>query len=254
MLELPLELRRQIYKELFISAAKHDPCHWESYLPLLRGKDPWDCLIDELRNYPPKCYDYSILRVSRQVYQEAIPILYEETRFYARNLWPRIKGNFGWKVLPDQLSKLRHLRLEFSLVYEREGAIPKAIELSLKHCPLLDDLDLQLSFWSKSSRYSNTYIEPSEALATTLSGLNLRKGLKLTLKDLGYISGDVLRDFRMKIAPEEKWHCCGWDYAFDFGASVCQVKWVRAWSLGSTNAKLRFLEEPSEEAVRQIIQ
>ena len=224
LLGLPLELRWPIYRELFVSAAKHDPSHWESHNPQLRYKQPWDRQIDRMLKCPPQCYDYSILRVCRQMYEEAIPILYQETRFDVANRWPKIRGNTAWDFLPERFSRLKKLRTDFSLVYEREGAIAKSIELLADQCLFLEDLDLQLSFWCKDPRFFDRYIQLNGVLATTLSRLNLRKGLILTLKDYTFIGVEVLKEFRLTVAPVEKWNYCGWDYSFDLSTSHCRVK------------------------------
>ncbi len=260
LLGLPLELRRQIYRELFIATSHSASSHWDSHHPHLREER-------HLRRYfchcyvgiPPPSLDCSILFACRQVYEEALPILYEETTFYEthpyQNPWSWEHGDLSEKVPLKRLSELKHVRIEASLELDCEKGIADSIRLLLQQCPSLENLELQLLFLGWSSEYFDDYIKPDGALMELLSGLDLRNGLMLTIKDNGYVGMHVARKLRLNIAPEEMWHCNGWDYSFGGYYSVYWLQWGRAWSLGnSCGTNLRFLDEPSDEDIEQIIQ
>ncbi len=254
LLGLPLELRRQLFSELFLSVSHSDPCHWESHHPHL-GEPHLPCpkYCHCRLNVPSSSLNYSILLVCRQVYEEALQILYEDTRFYKTCPY---NGCDDWcrHIPTGRLSKLKHVRLKFTPNEIFEDGIAESIRLLRPKCPLLEDLELQLLFWNRSSEDFGSYIRPNGELMTTLSGLNLAGGLTLTVKD-DFFHKNVAKEFRLTIAPEEMWHCSGWDYTFDGYYMEYYIKWVRAWSLGGSGGiNLRFSNEPSEEDIEQIVQ
>lgn len=257
LLGLPLELRRQIYREIFISCSHCDRCHWDSHHPRL--KDPYFSHIPHRycdwcsAPTPPQSCNYSLLLACRQVYEEALPIMYEETVFSETDCsgtdcysGPRAE------VPPQRLSKLKHLRFETGY-FDREHQVAKSIRLLAQYCPLLKDIELQVEYMNGESGDFWYHSSPEGELVGLLPGLNLRNGFSLTINDEYFIPADVAHEFRLAIAPNEEWHCNGWDYTFDSNGHRCKLKWVRMWSLGRSGiADLRFLDEPSEEDIRQI--
>jgi len=254
LMGLPFELRRQIYHELFVSTAcRKVPCHWESHHPHLQLSDPLTFCI--CRIYArPQSLGGSILRVCHQVYEEALSVLYDDTKFYMTDL--ASMDGYGGSYLtisPERLNNLKHLRFEVTPdLSDCEEDIADTIRFILDHCPLLEDLELQLRFVDGNIPYFSEYIESHGQLAAIISQANLRKGFFLTFKDDDFVRADVARDFRLAIAPEERWYHNGWDFTYDGYAMEWGIKWARAWSLRKLGTNLRFLKEPSEGDIDKI--
>lgn len=254
LLGLPLELRRQIYRELFISNSHSDPCHWDTHHPHLKDPDfPQRYCNGCNLPVPPHSLNYSLLLACRQVYEEALPILYEETTFYETNGRGRdFYGGPQAKAPPERLSKLKHLRFEVTSS-DCEHEVAESIRILAQYCPLLEDLELQVEFLLGESAGFWYDSSPEGELVKLLPSLNLRYGFSLTIKDEYFIPADVAHEFRLAIAPDEKWHCNGWDYTFNGNGYGWVPKWVRMWSLGGSGTMdLRFLDEPSKEDIEQI--
>lgn len=255
LLGLPTEIRQQIFRELFISVSHDDPCHWDSHHPHLRDRrESIGQFCTYFTEVLSESLDYSILLACRKLYDEGLPIMYGETRFYNSTSFNKdVCSDPLAKKSAQHLSKLKHIRFEANLD-EVEASTANAIRLLPLSCPLLEDLEVHLVIPARGLSGSfEAWIEPHGELATALSELTLRKGLVLTVKDKDFIGVDVPRQFRIAIASEDKWHCNGWDYTFD---TQCFdngfIKWVRAWTLGATGTGLRFLDEPSDEEIQEI--
>ena len=255
LMGLSTEIRQQIFRELFISVSHDDPCHWDSHHPHLRDRREsigqfCTCSTEVI----PESLDYSILLACRKLYDEALPILYDVTRFYDSLFFNRdVCSDPLAKKSAQHLSKLKHVRFEADLD-EVEARIANAIRLLPLSCPLLEDLEIHLAIPTLYLPIPfERLIKPQGELATALSELTLRKGLVLTIKKEDFIGVDVARQFRLAIASEDKWHCNGWDYSFDpHSLDGMLMKWVRAWTLGGTGTNLRFLDEPSQEEIKEI--
>lgn len=180
--------------------------------------------------------------------------MYAETTFYEKYPYGNLE-DVSRKVPFRRLSELRHIRIEATVDSGYEKGIADSIRLLLQHCPLLEDLELQLLLFGWTSQHFDDQIEPDGALMKSLSGLDLRNGLTLMVKDNEYVDMHVARQLRLNIAPEEMWHCNGWDYIFaNFYSDAC-VQWWRSWTLGKSRGKnLRFQDEPSGEDIKQIKQ
>ena len=253
MLGLPLELRRRIYWELFISTSHDGRYQWDCHHPHLREREDSDYFhCSCAREMPSQSLDYSILRVCRQLYEEALPMLYDETRFYESIRHKESICGDPHAEISAHLSNLRHVRFEADV--NGGEMTTNSILLLLEHWPLLKDLELQIVFRSTHTFASHTECaNPHGELVAVLSQFSLRKGLILTFKDEVFVSTDVARDFRLAIAPEEKWCCNGWDYLFkDHTYEMCALVWARTWSLGRSGTDLRRLKEPSEKTIDKI--
>ena len=268
-LGLPLELRQQIYRELFNSCSYCDPNHWDSSHPHLRDVRvvfPPAILAegpDRIRRTPPSP-EYSILRTCRQVYEEALPWVYEETRFYLSNRYlEKLRGESSTRAPPEGLGKVKHVRLDILLPKYEDAQIHqmktiKPIRFLLQSCPLLEDLELVLFLCGAFAPGDFDFrIDSNGELMTILLTLNLPNGFSLTIKANSFVLADVAEEFRLNIAPAEKWHPNGWDYMYNaYGMELgWDPKWVRSWSLGkSRGVNLRHQEEPTQQDLEELIE
>lgn len=250
LLNLPVEIRLQILQYVFGQS---------------RSKQLEKCLPISPDAAPRAPVRSSLLHVCRQLYHEALPILYASTLFNVN------VGGYSmrfWKIFPPTTVRMiKHLYMLFFPAHLKSGysstrddELPAWIGILVQHCPFLKSLTLRIVHdtsldWPYSPPMFRNDLGWNDKAATAISELRLPQAFNMTVFDPnGFIPHDTYTDLRHSLAPDARWHTewslklfDPWIWELDEGVQ----EYYRAWTLARSDEEVEIEEHPSRADIRK---
>ncbi|KAL8658093.1 MAG: hypothetical protein Q9226_001271 [Calogaya cf. arnoldii] len=217
ILRLPLELRLKIYRPILVSSEPHilfllptghlHAVHETSPTRQVIVRTPYQLFWKSQfwEEFPAE--RTALLFTCRQIYAEAINLLYQETVFIIKHT--QLLHEFSATIASRQLQQIRHLRIELNAF-----STPHLYSCSGRNRSELSDPDLKLLL-SRQTRFQYEY----EEFWNTIAGMKGLENLSVQL--------DYRRDSHLRSVPPPPGQCCLWQ---DTHVEDCRhVLWPLTW-------------------------